>query len=110
MESNPEAVSALFTDKTNGVAATLSKACDAAAKVSSAGTGDLVVKAGAKNYTAGAKNNDIYWDLSRIDDRLDYLNDLYQSEKTRYWQQFTNMETIMSNYNSQSSMLSNMFS
>lgn len=110
VEASPETIASLFTDKTNGVAKTLSKACDAAAKISLSNTGALVAKAGAKDWTAGAKHNDIYDDLQRIDDRLDYLNTLYQTQKTRYWNQFSQMETIMSSYNSQSSMLTNMFS
>lgn len=109
VESNPEGVSALFADKTSGVAATLSAACDAAAKISLSNTGSLVTKAGAKDWSAGNKTNDIYFDLKRIDDRLDYLNKLYQTQKTRYWNQFSSMEAIMSQYNSQSAMISNMF-
>ena len=89
VESDPEGIAALFTDETSGVAATLSVACDRAAKTSLADTGSLVAKAGAKNWTAGDKINDIYTELQRIDDRLDYLDDLYQSQKSRYWQQFS---------------------
>ncbi len=110
VEYNPEGVTNLFTDKTSGVATVLSSACDKAAKVSLSDTGSLVSKSGAKDWLAGEKNNDIFFDLERIKDRLDYLDNIYNSQKTRYWNQFSQMETIMSGFNTQSSMLVNMFS
>ena len=110
VESNPEAVSALFTDTTNGVSKVIADACDKTAKISSANPGSLVTLAGAKDFTAGDSNNDLYFELRRINDRLEYLQDKYDSEKTRYWKQFSNMETILSNYSAQSNMILQQFS
>lgn len=106
---NPDAVRTLFTDATDGIATQMAKACDYTAKVSSANPGRLVGIAGADDWIAGEANNDLNDQLVRINDRLDYLKVKYETERTRYWNQFTQMERILQGYNAQSGMIAQQF-
>lgn len=107
---DPDAVTKLFTDPTSGLSTMLAKAMDGAAKLSAASAGSLVQLAGADGWTTNAKNNDIYIELQSINDKLSDLREKYDSEKERYWNKFNSMETIIAQYQSQSSMLSSSFS
>ncbi len=110
LASDPDSVLTLFTDSKEGIAAQMAKACDYTAKVSSANPGTLVTLAGADNWITGEKNNDLYDQLTKINDRLEYLQDKYETERTRYWNQFSQMEKILAGYNAQSGMISQQFS
>lgn len=110
LATDPDAVAKLFTDSTNGISTLLTKAIDSAAKLSAANPGSLVQIAGAAGWSTNAKNNDIYNELQTISDKLKDLKSKYDSEKQRYWNKFTSLETILANYQSQSAMLSNFFS
>ena len=108
--SDPESVATLFTDKTDGLAAHISTACDKTAKLSVASPGSLVATAGAKGWSVNSKTNDMYLQLSNISDKLDDLKDKYDDEKEHYWAKFSAMESAMASYSSQSSMISSTFS
>lgn len=108
LETNPEEVEKLFTG-TNGLASKLTSIMDKTAKVSASNPGELVRMAGAKELKTTQTNSTLYAELKRIDDRISVLNTRYNKEKDRYWKQFNAMETIISNYSSQSAYLGQQF-
>lgn len=108
--NDPSAIATLFTDATDGIATQVSAICDKTAKLSAGSPGTLVSYAGAKNWSANAKSNELYLQLDSINDKLDDLKDKYDDEKERYWAKFSKLETIMANYSSQSNMITSMFS
>lgn len=107
--SDPESVRNLFTDANDGLAAKLTDVMKRTANESSGSPGTLVQLAGVKN-SATEKNNTLYDQIQSIKDRISDLKDKYDREKTRYWKQFSTMETVMANYNSQSMAISQQFS
>ncbi len=108
LSSNPEEIEKLFVG-TNGLASKLTDIMDRTAKVSAATPGELVRIAGAKESKATQTQSTLYNELKRIDDRISVLNTRYNKEKDRYWKQFNAMETIISNYSSQSAYLGQQF-
>lgn len=108
--SDPDAVAKLFTDSTSGLSTMLAKAMNSAAKLSAASPGSLVQLAGADGWTTNAKTNDIYKELLYINDKLSDLQEKYNDEKERYWNKFNSMETVIAQYQSQSSLISSSFS
>lgn len=107
--SDPEAVGRLFTDSENGLATQLGRTCEEYAKLSMSSPGSLVRIAGAEGYTAYSKQNDMYFELGRINDKLRDLQTKYEKERTRYWNKFNAMESIIAQYSSQSSMITSTF-
>jgi len=110
LATNPDDIKELFTNKTEGLSAQITKIVDDTAKLSVASPGTLVSLAGAKNYKSNSKNNTLYWELQSIEDKLKDLNKRYEKERARYWSQFNQMERTISNFSSQSSMISQTFS
>ena len=108
IETNAEEVEKLFVGS-NGLADKLTNIMDRTAKVSAADPGELVRIAGAKESKATQTNSTLYAELKRIDNRISILNTRYNKEKDRYWKQFNAMETIISNYSSQSAYLGQQF-
>jgi flagellar capping protein FliD len=103
-----EEVEKLFVGE-NGLSSKLTKVMDGAAKVSAATPGELVRIAGADESKLTQTNSTLYAELKRIDERISLLNTRYNREKDRYWKQFNAMETIISNYSSQSAYLGQQF-
>ena len=108
LSENVEEVEKLFVG-TNGLADKLSDIMDRTAKVSAATPGELVRIAGAKESKATQTQSTLYNELRKIDERISVLNTRYNKEKDRYWKQFNAMETIISNYSSQSAYLGQQF-
>ena len=108
LSENIEEVEKLFVG-TNGLADKLSDIMDRTAKVSAATPGELVRIAGAKESKATQTQSTLYNELRKIDERISVLNTRYNKEKDRYWKQFNAMETIISNYSSQSAYLGQQF-
>lgn len=108
--SDPDAVEKLFTDSEDGLATKLSETCDNYAKLSMAGPGALVQLAGAEGYTAYSKINDMYIQLSKINDKLDDLQTKYEKERTRYWNKFNAMESVIAQYSAQSNVITSSLS
>ena len=104
IESDPTGVQQMFTNEEDGLAVTLNKIIDKAAKVSSGSPGSLVELAGIKGK-ASEKNNTLSDRLKAIDDKIATLKRTYEKEKARYWKQFNAMEQLIANMNSQSSWL-----
>ncbi|MBR2876583.1 MAG: flagellar filament capping protein FliD [Clostridia bacterium] len=108
LANDMEEVEKLFVG-TNGLADKLSDIMERTAKVSAADPGELVRIAGAKESKVTQTNSTLFAELQRIESRLSVLNTRYDKEKDRYWKQFNAMETIISNYSSQSAYLGQQF-
>lgn len=109
LADDAESVKNLFTDSVNGLSKQLTTIMDNTAKLSSGSPGTLVREAGAKGYATESDNN-ISNRLKTISDKIKELRDKYETERQRYWNMFSNMETVLSNYNTQSGWLSQQFS
>ena len=109
LSSDPDSVKALFTDSVEGLSTKISDTVNKYARLSSASTGILVSLAGAEGFSTNKKNNTMYNQIKSIDDKLKDLKIRYEKERQRYWKQFNSMETIMAQYNSQSSYISQQF-
>ena len=83
---------------------------DQTAKISSASPGTLVQTAGAKGTKIKSSDNDIAQRIKDLETKIKDLKSKYETERQRYWKMFTNMETNLSNLNSQSSWLYQQFS
>ncbi len=108
LANNMGDVEKLFLDE-GGLTSKLTKIMDSTAKVSAGSPGSLVKLAGAKELKVTETNSTLYAELQRIEDRIKDLNWRYSKEKDRYWKQFNAMESIVSNYSSQSAYLSQTF-
>lgn len=108
LTTNLDGIQKLFTDKENGIAVQLQSTIKAAANPSSGSPGSLVRYAGTKDVMV--TSNSLYYELKSISEALSRLNTKYETERTRYWKQFTSMEQAISKMNSQSSWLTQQFS
>lgn len=108
LSADPDAVRNLFTDATNGLSKQLTAAMDGIAKQSLSAPGSLVQLAGVKGGST-EKLNTLYDRINSIESRIKDLKYKYEKERTRYWNQFNNMEKVLANFNTQSSMISQQF-
>ncbi|MGN0620314.1 MAG: flagellar filament capping protein FliD [Porcipelethomonas sp.] len=106
LQSDAEGVKSVFIGN-NGISSRLNDVCKKAANVSSGSPGSLVSLAGVVGKST-ENNNEIKNQLDVISEKLKSLNELYETRKTRYWNQFNAMETAINNMNSQTSWLSQM--
>lgn len=106
--ADPDAVKNLFTDATEGISKKLMDSMDRAAKESSGSPGALVQMAGTKQVMD--KKNNLYDRITTIESRIKDLKVKYERERTRYWNQFSRMESVLASFNQQSAMLTNQFS
>ena len=104
LASEPAAVEALFTDPINGIATRMNTLMDNAARISIGNPGSLVQMAGVQGSMTD-RNSIMYDELTRINERLKTLQDKYEKERQRYWNQFNAMEQIMAQYMAQSSYM-----
>ena len=72
--------------------------------------GVLVERAGSKYAPTSILNNSIQKQMDDIDDIIENLQDKLKTEQDRYISQFTALETLISQMNSQSSWLASAFS
>ncbi len=103
-------VSKFFTDSENGLAVRLNKAIDDAISTKSTdgaghkkAYGYLTSLAGVKD-TVSEKKNQYYNQMQSIQKIIDNLQEKYKAEQERYWDQFTALETYISQMSSQMSM------
>lgn len=66
--------------------------------------GSLVQIAGMKTGTA-ATDNSIFDQLKSIQNLIDSLEERYENQQDRYWKQFSSLESIMGNLNSQTTYI-----
>lgn len=104
---NPEAVMKLFTDS-NGIMQQANKVLDDAVRTTSTNRGSLIKKAGLESGSSST-DNEIYKQMKNVQERISSLQDKYDSKEEYWWNVFTNLESMMSDLNSQSSYLSSYF-
>lgn len=102
---NADAITTLFTDSKQGIMTKLDNVLDSAVKSTGANRGSLVRKAGVEN-TRSALDSTIFKEMERIQDRIATLQDRYDAREEYWWSVFTNMESMLSELNSQSTAFS----
>ncbi len=70
--------------------------------------GILIRKAGSKSSAMSLTQNTYYNEISSIDKIIEKLKAQLKKEQDRYVSQFSTLETLIANMNSQSSYLSSM--
>lgn len=111
IDMDPEGLMDLFRGNGkdgSGLIGQLNTVLDKAAKTSSASPGTLVAFAGAKNSGTYGSNR-LSKKIDEYDKKIKNLMVSYELQKTRYWKQFTAMERVVSQMNSQSSWLGQQF-
>ena len=118
MESDPEMVSNIFTgggDVKKGLVEVIDDTFTPyATRYSSKNAGDggngsygqLIEIAGSEKKPTTLINNQIYEQLKQMQETIDTLKSRLETERDRYISQFTFMESMINQYNSQSSYLS----
>lgn len=104
LENRMDEVQALFTNKENGLATRFNTILNKNVQTSIGNPGRLVLVAGIANTSTDEKNS-LNERIKTIESTITNLQRMYDSQKERYWKQFTNLETAMSKLNSQSSWL-----
>lgn len=103
-EKNAEAIEKLFTDNENGILKKVNTVFDNAVRTTSTNPGSLVRKAGLATGLTATKNT-MYTQMQSITKRIQQLQEKYDSKEEYWWKVFTNLESAMSDLNSQSSYM-----
>ncbi len=118
LASDPERVQELFTSSsiqnpngngtTAGIAANLKNVMSKYVETMGSweSKGILIKKAGHESSPVSVTENYMYKQLAEINKQITKLQTLLKSERDRYVKQFTSLETLISQMNSQSSYLS----
>lgn len=113
VESDPELVSDIFTgggDVKTGLAQliedTLTPYATRYATKNGNSYGKLIEEAGSEKLVLSTTDNYIYKQLKEMDEQIKTWKARLESEQDRYIQQFTNMESMISQYNTQASYIS----
>ena len=117
ISSDPASIQKLFAGETDaagnkissGAAERLKNVMNKYAKTEGSPKGLLIEKAGHPSSPLSLINNSFYTQMKDIDTFVSKLKVRLQAEQTRYQTQFTNLETVISNLNSQSSWLAQQF-
>lgn len=109
-ENNQDAIVKLFTDSETGIMSKLNTVMDNAVKSSgkAENRGTLVRKAGKANSSV-TTDSSIYKEMQRVQQRLSDLQSRYADKEEYWWKIFTNMESALSDLNSQTSYISSYF-
>lgn len=122
MENDPDLVSDIFTGagKSGGVGLVKTVedmltpyATRVASKNRGSGSdrgsyGRLIEEAGSEKVPTSTLNNFIYQQIKEMNEKIQTLQSQLKSQQERYIKQFTSMETLINQYNSQSGYLSNL--
>ena len=109
MDSDPEKVSDLFTGThgiVNTIDSTLSTYATRYASKNGNSYGVLIEEAGSEKLSLTLTNNSIYKELKDMQETITNLQSQLSTEQDRYISQFTHMERLINQMNSQSSYLS----
>ena len=111
LERNPEQIQRLFTGTVDGKGqdgfmARMSGVFNIYAKTDGLTKGSLISRAGSTSAATSLLNNEIQKQMDEIDKRIDSLTEKLQNEIDRYSSQFTRMEQLIAQMNSQSNMFS----
>ena len=102
---NADAICKLFTDSESGIMKKVDSVIDGAISTSTSNRGTLITKAGLESGSTSTDNY-IYKQMLQVQERISTLQDRYDAKEEYWWNVFTNLETMMSELNSQSSYLS----
>lgn len=114
LATNPDKVRDAFTQSkdggaaTNGLMVSLKSTLETYSSTSLASTGILVKRAGTSLSAVSLLNNTLQSQIDDMDDEVDKLQDKMSNKVDYYTKKFTALEQLISNMNSQSSMLSSM--
>lgn len=119
LQSNPDEVMDLLNRKAStdangnkiqaGLLTNIKNVMDKYGSMTGATKGILVERAGSIYAPTSVLSNSLQKQLDEIDDYLDRLADKLETETDRYISQFTQLETLISQMNNQSSYLQSMF-
>ena len=117
ISNDPANIQKLFAGETDaagnkisdGAAERLKTVMNKYAKTEGSPKGLLIEKAGHPSSPLSLINNSFYTQMKDIDTFVLKLKVRLQAEQTRYQTQFTNLETVISNLNSQSGWLAQQF-
>ena len=117
ISNDPANIQKLFAGETDaagnkisdGAAERLKNVMNKYAKTEGSPKGLLIEKAGHPSSPLSLINNSFYTQMKDIDTFVSKLKVRLQAEQTRYQTQFTNLETVISNLNSQSGWLAQQF-
>jgi len=104
LENRMDEVQNLFTNSVTGIASKFNSILNKNIQTSIGNPGRLVLVAGIANTSTDVKNS-LNDRIKSIESTITNLQRMYDSQKERYWKQFSNLETAMSKLNSQSSWL-----
>ncbi len=111
LDSNPDSVARVFTqsrengDATDGLMARVKKTMDTYSSTSIGKYGVLVSKAGTKTSSLTLMNNNLQKQINNLDDQIDRWQGIMSDKIDYYTNQFTRLEQLMQQFNSQSSTL-----
>lgn len=110
LSTNLDAVTELFTNSENGLMKQLDGILDGAVKAtgSKESRGSLVRKAGLENSST-ILDSTIFKEMENLRDRILSLQDKYDAREDYWWGVFTNLESMMSDLNNQSSYIGSYF-
>lgn len=111
LETSADKIEELFTRKgdtegNGGLAARLTAVTDRYASTTGAVKGSLIEKAGSTYAPASIISNTLKKSMEEVDKFIERLQAQLKVETDRYVKQFTSLETLISQMNSQSSWLS----
>jgi flagellar hook-associated protein 2 len=114
LEDDPDSVRDKFTSSTstggtyNGLMTKLSTICKTYVSTSGATKGILIEKAGSSLASSSLTTNTWYKAISSLEEQIEKWQDKLSDKVDYYTTKFTNLETLISQMNSQSSMLSSL--
>lgn len=117
LKTDPEGIREMFTKEStvdengvatgvNGIAVNMKSAFDKYAKTLGEPKGILIERAGSIKSPASITQNSLYKQMEQIDKRISDLQDVLKMEQDRYIRQFTALESVIAQMNSQSGWLS----
>lgn len=114
IESNPDKVKSLFTKtkesgaSTDGIMTNIKNTLDTYAKTTGDNKGILVNLAGSVKSPTSLSSNSLNTQINNIQTQIDKWTDKYADKVDYYTQQFTKLEQLIAEMNSQSSALSSL--
>ena len=117
LKTDPEGIREMFTKErtvdengvatgVNGIAVNMKSAFDKYAKTLGEPKGILIERAGSIKSPASITQNSLYKQMEQIDKRISDLQDVLKMEQDHYIRQFTALESVIAQMNSQSGWLS----
>lgn len=107
-EKYGDEITKLFTDSTEGIMKKVDTVLDNAVRTTSTNRGSLIQRAGLEKGSS-ATDNYLYRQMKSITDRISTLQDRYDAKEDYWWGVFTNLESMMSDFNQQSSYIGSYF-